>query len=439
MFLGALSHADSQASPAEHSAAAAPSITADFGASVAPLRENTSPWLRRCQAVFQDSIMNHPDIGYQFSPVVIAAGRQCLQQIGGGDALPASDWAFLLRFAIALNEDALVQRIVARQLSAVGRDVRDRAAVIEHVIKLLAHNTWPEVSPNAGLAPTHITAAHTILACQYAAQLDTMQPGAQLVITRLRVFDELVTLSDTTWNADTALAREQHRLQIARSFPLTQIPLEDQSAIRETISAEIYRIAELTYFAAPTHANLTKFVVTRDSLRGADMGETVDSLLGHPAPQLGGDYWFNTPAGGPVVVPQPGRISLLVFGLDPHDVEPLQRLHTRYPSLQIVLIEVTTGAFAGQNLYDDPDGEAAQIHHYLTDELRAPGVVCVLRTKYHSEPGMTAVPYASPVLDRFHLDPLTYKGHTMLVDAGGWVVQLQSVLDDHLLPRLAIQ
>jgi hypothetical protein len=166
-------------------------------------------------------------------------------------------------------------------------------------------------------------------------------------------------------------------------------------------------------------------------------------LLNHPAPHLTADYWFNLPARTTTpVVPAPGVVSLILFGNDLESTRTaqLRTLHATYPALQIVLVAMTRGKFNGQSLSDQPAREAELIHHHLTDELQLPGIVCVLRTHYHTEPNLKRIPVASPVLDRFHLDPRAYAGHIFLVDAEGVLVsdRFGSILDGRLIQRLLL-
>lgn len=425
---------------------AGPLITADFTESKTSLDRNLSRGLRFCQEVFRDTLLNHPDdvrngADHQFSPVAIAAGRRCLHDIGGGDRLPASDWVFLLRFAIALNDDSLAERVVTRQLAAAGPtagpSVRDHAKVLENAIVRLVHNPWPEVYRGMGAPPDHPTIAHTALARQYSAQLDAMQPAAQVVATRLRVFDQLHRLDTTVWNVDTELDKIRQRFQIATSVPLSAVPDEDRAFVHMTPLA----LTRLTYLKTPTHANLLRWVAVRDSLFHGPHGEISDSLIGHSAARLACNYWFNLPVGvSAPIVPAPGVTSLLLLGEDftPQTVTRLQHLHAQYPTLQIVVVAMTHGQYDGQDLREQPAEEAALLHEHLTSMLRLPGTVCVLQTQYHTEPGMTAIPIVSSILDRYRLDPRSYAHHAFLVDTDGWIVEdrWDDVLDGKLIQRL---
>jgi len=431
-------------------------VTAVFPEPNTRLAENAVPWLRTCQAIFQNAMTVNPDVRVpgedrQFSLKATAAGRRCLQRMGDVSTLPAFEWPFLLRFAIGVDEDTLAQTIIARQLAA-GASARDRADVLERAIELFVHNQWRALYQDPS---DHRTTAHVALARKYAAHLDTLQPTAQVLVNRLRVVDILDKLNDTVWNAETQLARMRRRVAIAQSVPFSAVPAEDTSTIRGVLR-DIYELARLTYLQTPTHANMTRWIATRDSLLNIRKGETLDSLVGRPAPRLDCDFWFNRPAGSPSVVPAPGVVSLLVFidpkegridnsqsvtrlGGAPNDLEELRQLYVRYPKLQITLVAMTKGWFLNQDLRERPAQEAGLINQYFTTQLRLPGTVCVLQTKYHTEPGATAVPYSSPVLDRFHLDPREYGAHRFVVDAEGWLVPEQFDTEGHLVERLFAQ
>lgn len=404
--------------------------------SVVPSTTPSSPWLPL------------PD-------TAIRAGRDCLRRIGDGHELASLAWPVLLRLAVGVNADSVVQTVVARQLGAADTSARSRAQVLANTITRLLHNQWDE---GQGVllddTRTHRSAVHDALARAYAAQLDTLQPAAQVVVTRLRVNDELGVLdpssdsSSTGWDVDRVVAQTRRRLRIAQSVPLSALSAEDRAIVQGAMTSATYTLAEATYFRTPTHANLIKFLATRDSLAGMPQGQTIDSVLARPAGRLDGDYWFNVPAGAPPpVIPAPGAVSLLMFidaqegrlsalGSTQEDFAKLQRLHAKYPALQIVLVALTHGQFLDENLRTNPAEEAARIHHLLTDVIKLPGVLCVIETKYHTEEGATSVPLSSPILDRYQLDPLSYDNHQFLIDAEGWVVQDQFVLDGHLIPRL---
>jgi hypothetical protein len=99
---------------------------------------------------------------------------------------------------------------------------------------------------------------------------------------------------------------------------------------------------------------------------------------------------------------------------------------------------MTHASFEKEGMLDDPAQDAERIYHHLTDDLYLPGIVCVLRTRYHTEPNARYIPIASPVLDRYHLDPREYARHAFLVDATGWLVEdrVGIVLDGRLIQRL---
>lgn len=429
-------HSQAQQPSTPSVASATPLITADFTESKTSFDQRLSPGLRFCQGVFQDSLLNHlHEMDHQFAPVAIVAGRECLRQIGGGDQLPASDWSFLLRFAIALNDDALVQRVVARQLSA-GVNVRDRVAVLEHVITVLIHNRWLDIY---GDSLAHVTPAHTALARQYATQLDTMQPAGQVVAARLRVFRALNALDTAAWNVDTELARARRFQQIATSVPRDVIPPDDTAFVLPTP----LEISRLIYLKTPTHANLASWIATRDSLLDVPKGQTIDSLLNHPSGRLDCDYWFGPPTGQTGIgVPAHGAVSLILFGesFQEEMVTQVQHLHEQYPKLQIIVVTMIRGTSQDRYERDQLAEEVKRIDDRFKNDLHLPGSVCVLQTKYHTEPGMTAIPFASPVLDRFHLDPRRYAHHAFLVDADGWIVEdrWSFVLDGKLIQRLFV-
>jgi hypothetical protein len=176
--------------------------------------------------------------------------------------------------------------------------------------------------------------------------------------------------------------------------------------------------------------------------------KVTDPLLGHPAGRLDG-YWFNVPSGTPSpVIPAPGVVTLIEFidvgdGMTPEDANArvwmarLRQVHAQYPQLQIVLVSMTQGQFQGKDLWTDPAREAELIHQYLTNQLQLPGMVCVIPMRFHTEPGLTTVPIASPVLDQYRIDPRRIQGREFLVDAGGWIVlDNRTAFDGRYIQRL---
>lgn len=462
--------------------AAAQVVTAGFTVPIVSYDWGTPPYLRTCQAVFEDALDaaasvrardTAPDTA-RWNPLpaaAITAGRQCLQRMvhsasTGGVLRRSYDWPFLLRFAIGIDDDTLVRTIVTRQLAAArtapkataGSPARDQAQVLEAVITLLVNNNWPKEGRFDNTL--HRSPAHDALAQAYRAQLDTMHPAGEVLATRLRVLDFLtkvdndrVSRGDTAKEFDDAhftraIAQARQRLQLVQSVPLAEVFPGDRHVIQDAIAVQSFTIASLTFRYEPTHAHLTTFVAARNAYLHITGDGGFESLLGHPAPRLEGDYWFNVPPGHPPVVPTPGVVTLLVFisaheGKIPAQDDDLRRLaqvrtlHTRFPQVQIILVTMTQGQFQDQNFQGHPEREAERIHQYLSNELEVPGILCVLQTKYHTEQGQTAIPFGSPVLDRYALDPRSYgEFHEILIDTDGWVVQNQSVLDQSILPRL---
>jgi hypothetical protein len=220
------------------------------------------------------------------------------------------------------------------------------------------------------------------------------------------------------------------------------LPDSDQREVHSTILGLILDVAHLTYLTTLSHANLMHWLAVRDSVRhelGVDAAIRPDSLVGKPAPQITGEYWFNTTTPAPMV-PAPGRVSLIVFDnpdagvtqkVDSRVFGELRQLHTMFPDLQIVLVATTQGSFRGKYLMTHPDSEAALIHHYF-DTLQVPGILCVAKSTYRTVVGGQAIPLGTPVLDAYKLDPRGYSNRYFLVDAQGWVVSqdLPSSLDD---------
>lgn len=369
-----------------------------------------------------------------FVPMAAAAvtvGRQCLARIGNTEALPPIELPFLLRFAVGINDDTLARRVVARQLAIAGSNVRDRGRVLETAINVLLHNQWEGDA-------IHRTHAHDSLALRYAAQLDTMQPVGQVLASRLRLAGALSEITaPSAWNADRDIAEAQAIRKLAMSVPMNLIPAADTERVR--LSYTRMGVAWATFIKTPTHANLAEWIAVRDSVFHRPKGTTIDSLINRPAPHLDADHWFNLPAGtaSPPVIPAPGVVSLLVFvnEITPEWAAQLQHLHTQYPALHIVLATMTSGA---QDTPAQVAQNAARIAQRFTDVLHWPVSVGVLETKYHTESDASDIPVASPVLDRFHLDPRQYAGNAFLVDAQGWLLDDRSsvVWNDHLMQAL---
>jgi hypothetical protein len=156
-----------------------------------------------------------------------------------------------------------------------------------------------------------------------------------------------------------------------------------------------------------------------------------DSLAGTPAPQVTGDYWFNTATSATPTVPAPGVVSLVVFdnpslggigALSARQLQALRHLHQTFPALHIVLVTTTQGSFQGHAFETSPDSEAAMIHQYY-DSLQVPGIISVSKSAYRTVVGGRAIPLPVSVLNRYKLDPRDYGDNIFLVDASGWVVR----------------
>jgi hypothetical protein len=441
--------------PTASMSSATPLMTAAFVVPHTLVDLQSSHLLRACQSTFERTMRlalasatntpsatedDQPPRDSVFSPIPPAAttaGRACLSRIGDTRMLARFDLPLLLRLAIGVNDDTLVHQVVMRQLALAGQSMRERGHALETAIDELLHNRWNNS------ARVHRTTAHDALARQYAVMLDTMQPVEQVLLSRLHVMEKLAEAQvPAEWDVDEQLAQQRAHLQVATSVPLSAVPPDDTAEVHASRSP--IAVAWTTYLKTPTHANLARWIAVRDSMLHVQPGQTIDSLLNHTAPQLTADYWFNLPTGTTApVVPTPGMVSLILFGndLDSTRVAKLRTLHATYPTLQIVLVAMTHREFNevnGQPLSNQPAREAERIHHHLTDELRLPGIVCVLRTQYHTEPKLKRIPVASPVLDRFHLDPRAYAGHIFLVDAEGVLVsdRPESVWNGRLIQRL---
>lgn len=432
-------------------AQAAPRMTAAFSIPHALVDLQSIHLLRACQSTFERSIRlasaaspnadndrhSADSVSTPVPPAAVTAGRACLQRLGDTRAIVPFDLPLLLRLAVGVGDDTLVQQVIAHQLELAGTVVRDRGRVLEAAIDVLLHNSWNNEDRHV---LTHRTAAHDALAERYAAILDTMRPAGQVLASRLRVISQLASaMAPASWNVDDDLARAREHLRVAMSVPLSAVPAEDTSEVRSSRTPAV--VAWLTYLKTPVHANLARWIAVRDSVLHFPPGQTMDSLLNHSAPRLEGDYWFNLPSGTTApVVPAPGVVSLLVFGSDvtPARAEQLRQLHGRYPALQIVFVSMTPVRRSTDSLRAQPAHDAARIRQRLNEDLRIPGLVCVLEMRYHTDSAATEIPIASPVLDRFHLDPRAYAGHMFLVNAEGVLVNDRpgSILDGKLIQRL---
>lgn len=435
-----------------------PTITAGFDISHALLDWQRGSLLRGCEESFvrslklqigrsqveayatsngwSDSVPSMP-----IPTATIAVGQQCLQRIGGLETLQPIELPVLLRLAIGINDDSLVRRVVARQLTIAGNTVRQRGLVLESAIHALLSNRWGK-SPWGDV--DHRSPAHDTLARSYAMQIDTMQPVAQVAATRMRVTRDLERVTPG-WNIDTVVARAERTLRFVQSIPLQSIPPEDREEFEDAGNPEMFSLAQAMYLKAPTHANFLTMLARRDS--ALHNYSRAKSLLGHPAGRIDG-YWFDVPTGTPhPVVPEPGKVTLVVFidalqGLaDRDDAKPvftrLRQLHARYPGLQMVFVSITRGVFQGEVLRDQPEKEAERIHEYFRSTLQLPSELCVLRMEFHADSSVATVPVASPVLDRYHLDPRHIDSRFFLVDSQGWIVHDNgSVLDGHLIQSL---
>jgi hypothetical protein len=399
------------------------------------------------------STIAHADTGV-WRPLpqsAIELGRDCLRRVRIAEVSPAQ-WPLVLRLAVGVNDDTLVRALVRRQLAWVERQgmspanrVLVRAEVVDSAIHRLWHNAWNNDTTS------HRTPAHDSLSREFAAQLDTMQPARALLPMRLELFDlfnEANTFDDADSAGDIAAERAvfQRRVQLQLSVTVESDSQKEQERRTGLLHGERNMMAWFSYLEQPTHERLMTYLNTRGPVGQSQF----EGLVGSRAPLLRGDYWFNTSSPTPSI-PQRGVVSLLVFldtweGRIPKQqetiwatFEKLRSLHARYPELQIVLVTQTQGKFRDQDYRAHPEQEAALLHTYLTDELKVPGVVCIIRTAYHTEAGGTAVPLASSALDAYHLDPrdvFMADPLGLVVDREGWVAETNNALTGRLIGRM---
>ena len=316
---------------------------------------------------------------------------------------------------------------------------------MDTAIRRLWRNSWNNDTTS------HRTPAHDSLARELATYLDTMRPAKLVLDTRLHVFDllnEANTFHDNDSVGDITAERAvtQRRVQLQLSVTVDSDPQQEQARRNSILRGEQNMMAWFSYLEHPTHERLMAYLTAR-----GPVGQwPLDSLTGSQAPPLRGDYWFNTASSAPGI-PQKGVVSLIVFldtwegRIPTFDEAPwktfakLRSLHAQYPKLQIVLVTLTQGKFRDQDYRAHPEQEAERLHTYLTDELKVPGIVCVIRTAYHTEAGGTAIPLGSPAFDAYHLDPrdvFVSDPSAIIVDADGWIVQTRRTLTGRLIQRM---
>jgi hypothetical protein len=361
------------------------------------------------------------------APEAVSIGQACLRQFQVTD-VPVFALSSLLRLAIGANADSLIQAIVTRELTQAGTASRDRAEVLWDVIQRLMSNNWDEGNGTI----IHLTSAHTQLARRYTAQLDSVG-GPEILLYRVWAEEFLsrgYRVDDTTGGAQ--LAELEHRLEQLEHAPISEAPSGDQQKILIVLLGLKINVRWWEYLHTLSHADLTRWVATRDSVKHRLVGGLgqPDSLAGTPAPQITGDYWFNSGGVSAPVVPAPGAVSLLVFDnpglggtrkLGARQLQALRHLHQTFPALHIVVVAATQGTFQGHAFETSPDSEAQVIHQYY-DSLQIPGIISVSKSTYRTVVGGHAIPLPVPVLSRYKLDPRNYSGKLFLVDPSGWVV-----------------
>jgi hypothetical protein len=372
----------------------------------------------------------------------VTAGQQCVDHLHVAD-IPAFELPNLLRLAIAINNDSLVQAVVARQVALAGSSERSHAHVLESVVHSLTTNGWADFDHTVN----HLTEAHIALARTYAMQIDSMD-GPTTLLYRLRALDDLsasLRIGDSDVTARLAYAEDE--LQRMQRVPLNAVPASDRKEIFAKILGEELHIKRLAYIQSLSHEDLTQWHVMWDSVHRVIKSPIWDSLTGQPAAPITCDYAFNAPGSAPgASIPTSGIVSLLVF-VNPNKIDQidyrrfaeLRRQQQLFPTLKITLIAMTSGTFQGRDLLPHPEQEATFIHQYLTDSLGLPGTVCVVKSQYRTVAGGRAIPLLTPVLEGYKLDPRTYGREEFLVDPLGWIVGGGSVADEELIRRLLLQ
>lgn len=382
-----------------------------------------------------DTLINEEGNWVPYPADAIAAGRQCLHLAYPTlDKVADADLATLWPLVAALNEDSLVPGLVMRRLALTGAEPSTRAALLVQVIR--------DLILNATLGSGGLTDGHIALARRYLAQLEAMGPAQVLAWLEARdVFQNAVARRlDSDSSIQAAIAEAQHTVAVLHSIPDSILSNPDRARLRrEAYLTRTYGVQWLTYLKTLAHADLTRFVQLVDS---GWQGGKRPWLVGTPAPPLTADYWFGTPSNAaPSQAPAPNAVSLIVF-VDPRPGQPvsghdalLRRLHSKVPTLPIILIAVTHGAWANESLLGHPEREAQLMYHYVHDSLQVPGIMGVLKGKQQvaTTDGQT-LPVQLPMFEHYMVDVRDLNGQSFLVDPDGWVVDQRTFLP--LIQRL---
>lgn len=358
--------------------------------------------------VLRDTI--HVNLFAPFPQMAIDVGEACLHHFVIA-TLPDIVLPTLLRVAVTTGDTALVRIIVARQL-AVNSDTsaHARAAILATAIR--------------ELMAAHRTSAKTQLAQSLMAQGDAL--GPEVTEERLAMH-KAVEAPQGAFRPAANLAYLRTLLAIIQQAP-PAIQQQFAGPGSET-EADQYGIARNTWLETGHETDFRSYLAAYRGFAAAP-----NRLMGAQAPPITGAFWFNTsPAGLIPRVPVPGVVNLIVF-IDQGDIaaetnsrlrQRLRDLHRDIPDLRITLVARTTGAFQGRLLVAHPEQEAALIHHFVTDSLRLPGMLCVDSGTYYRLPTGAIAQLKSAAMDRYtggEWNPAMHQ--SFLIDPHGRVVDI---------------
>jgi hypothetical protein len=370
------------------------------------------------------------------SPLVVETVRRCTARFATVESAPLAYFSNLFALYLVAGWDAKAAALVERRLAAVDPKADgELTAVIDSVARIYAAGGSSLVRP-----------ARTALAEEIIAKQSSRVNRVQ----RLRLYLALMFHTMPEWKTtDTARVQrvvsravaiadsltEPERETLKRSRPLVfDVAIDQGQSFEQQLSAIIDETSGKGALDSLRRSTAAFVALKRDRwsrMMGSPPAAFIEPI-GQRAPVIQADFWVgrgNT--AGPR--PSPGRVSIVaILAMGASDnyarsLIPLRRLATRFPELEITVLEQSHGHFMVLKDSITPAKEAELTKRWL-ESFGLNGALAMTNTEYWRLPN-----HDTRRIDRTGANITNYTfgktfqhsvlGSTFLVDAEGIVVE----------------